>query len=372
MTDDKTLDIEQPQASPSSFGGLERIEPAKDIQTREQTTLEKLIKVKEELLKHFSVESLNTKDNYENTYQQMYRQVKSELTSLDFNEHDISYFVIAEANKDSDEESAIILGLYTGCLAHVLTERNNAVGKRTTIYIDGKGNKFDYLFLHAKVVDRLFVENFKGENICTYLASFGGHANQIICKDIYGFATLKNVGYSGTVEQIIGFRIAAHNTLDEVAVQGGAVNQIIAVYIAGNQVLHYLGAGKGKVGQVIASDIRGDEVASWIGFERGQLLQLIALNIKGEDALKGIGRWDSTVQQVTFCNVPCSQHDMKCDNIINGKTDRTMYQEILRKNHIKEIIKLVKSLNRASQREKLAIADEIYALRQEVPKEFFK
>lgn len=352
-----------PQASLlQGFGGLEGIQEARNVHARDKITLDKLINIKEEMLKLFHGELLCSKSYFNDTYKEMYEQVKTRLRYMDFNEQDISYFVLAESNTDYNKPSAIVLGLYTGCLAHALTERNNAIGKRTTIYIDGRGNKFDHLFCHAKLVDNLIVENFKGVNICSWIGSDKGYADKVIGINIEGKHALSSIGHQGNVNQVIG------------------------IAINGNLALSFSGADYGGINQVIAINIIGDEALGWTAFDGGKVNQLVCAHVNGSSILQTASWNFGTINQFVCYDVSqfadtfiqrCQKNDpeiggvnkiIRLTRLDEGEKMFNLHCEY----NARHIIQFAKSMQGKPYQEILAIADEIYKLRPEVPEGFFE
>lgn len=151
--------------------GLDGIQDARDVRDRDTTTLEILLKTSDKILKEPTKDlpKLLSDDFHGELLDyssEVHQKVSEQLNSVQINETDLEMFILYNSNSDQPEDKRIALGIFTGALAQMITERNAREGKRTRIYINGQGNRFDYLFLGAHNVDEIFVQNLRGKNIC--------------------------------------------------------------------------------------------------------------------------------------------------------------------------------------------------------------
>src|SRR3989338_5460343 len=221
------------------FEDLDGIEGPRDVQVREETTLEKLLKIERNLQSeirtkwspHFNSQNYTYRcDNGSKCYCDIYRRIEQELKGIDITEDELKGFIITNSNIERELFESIILGMYTGSLLQLFTERNRRQGKRTRFYINGDGSYFPFLFYCAKDIDDVFVDDFKGEGICSLVGSFGGKANNVIVRG------------------------------------------------EGNHLTSYVGSVKGRVKNVILLDAKGKDIATGIGVFNGDVDNVILLN----------------------------------------------------------------------------------------------
>lgn len=188
---------------------LKGINKEREIKERESTSLEKLLEIGKKIVRKYAVKlpahfqrfyDEFKLDKLDEPYEDIYQELKCrELKGIDFSKTDLQNLVLSFVNNNSDNYEAIILGLYTGNLLHMLTQRNKEQGKRTNIYINGYGNRFDYLFFYAKVGNNLIVENFKGNWICAFVGHREKRVNRVIGKDIIG----SNSFHSSKIDHLV-------------------------------------------------------------------------------------------------------------------------------------------------------------------------
>lgn len=234
------------------FGNLKEIDDARDVHVRKQTTLEHLIVIGEELKTRFQ-SLVNNSSNfsliYDNVYTPAYDTALGLLANVSFQEDDIKEYVFSNLNRDDAISEKMILGMYTGFLLDILTRRNkskdNAKGKRTRIYINGHGSRFDYLFFFAKTIDELIVDNFRGDSICSFIGSYYGRTNSIALLNIIGDGTASNIASNhGKVEQVISIN---NNGKGLIGCGGGFYGGIGQVVVIDNMGTHEPGRQFGEI-----------------------------------------------------------------------------------------------------------------------------
>lgn len=247
------------------------IDDAKDVQARQETTLEKLVNAASKLIPEF-VEKSQVRTSYgrlydfdvllEHNYDEMYTILKEiELKDVSFTEDDLRQFIFSNANNDGagmDIRASQWLGIFTGCLLQLLTERNKEKGKETVFYVNGNGNRFDYLFFGARKIHELFVESFCGDFICNHIASHGGEADLVCGLSLKGNYSLSSIGESkGVVKQVIGISLEGDYVFTDCSNHDGHVHQMIMLDIKGDYPLHGAAMNIGDINQVIGMGIQG-------------------------------------------------------------------------------------------------------------------
>lgn len=281
----------------SLLENLKGIQKERDITVREKTGLEKLLDIESEIVREYSKRDTRHGDKINEAYLSIYKELKERLKEVDYNEEDLKGLIYAKIDNEYDIKQSIALGLYTGSLLQLLTERNRQKGKRTIFYIDGKGSNFNYLFYFAKEVDNLTVENFSGEHICGEIGSYGGNAGVVLLKGIKGDWTGDGIGSDG-----------------------------------------------GSAGVVLLKDIKGDHAGWGIGSDRGSIGVVLLKDIKGDGAGEKIGSYKGKVGKLYCHNVSNISHNIKAKRIIKGEEALKEYEKIIKGYRIDEILKLVDSM----------------------------
>lgn len=353
---------------------LENIEPSRDVHVRLISTLEKLTELENDIVgKHTP---LNGSNPTHSDYDIIHWNTLKRIEGIDFDSDDIAQFIFSVSYKDDDVFSSQLLGMFTGALVHILTERNQRHGKRTKLYFNGNGITFNYLFFHAEVIDELVVENFNGDYIC---------ANVAYASKLPSYPTQDNTRNTSTIiddnylegkisiqdntrnTRVCCININGYGTLT-MAGRNSDVNQIIGIDINGN--LSFWGCGSnGYVGQLIVVNMVGDNNLNDVG-EKGIINDAILVDIKDKNALNREykKRNFSKFNRLIYDNVECISGNVRDENVRDGEL---IHRETPTPEQ-KRMIELTKSMQGKPYHEVLAIADELYALRPEVPKEFFK
>ncbi|MBI4454122.1 hypothetical protein HY636_05760 [Candidatus Woesearchaeota archaeon] len=412
------------------FGDLDGIDEARDVRGREKTTLEKLLELASQTVSFFSS---NFSNKFKRTgdppirrdFMLIYSYTHSLLDSCWFDETDISSFVKCFDDIDYNKLESKILGIFTSCLAYALTERNREKGKRTKIYLNGNGAKFDYLFCCLPDFDELVIENFNGDYIgasngigSLYLSldiplekditEVCGDSEQYFKilstlrkekkteKRIVGI-NLKGIGifeYPSCIDQIVLINVEGENTCAScsVGMNDAFVNQLIAVNINGHYVLSAL-CSTGLVNHVVAVNIEGFEAFSRICSDY-IINKIVADNIRGENAFSRYGlKTPVSINQMIFNNSMGLASELKHQYNENGLTTERLQSDnyfqggckelicieeatseqlkVIKRERIEDILRLAHSLPGKPYQEVLEIADELYALRPRVPEGFF-
>lgn len=333
----------------SGFDDLGEIDEPRTVQVREKTTLDKLLKIEQRLVTNYKPR----RGEHFKIYQKLYPQIREELNTFPFTEDDLRSLILTKANSNYCLAESQMLGLYTGMLLHLLTERNQEQGKRTSFYINGNGNRFDYLFLYAQFVDEVIVDNFVGQCICHNIAS-DGRANRIVGMNIEGQSPLLWCGEGGVVSQIIGINIKGDNVFDP-PFSSTRIAQVVAVNIEVEEkspTLHL--KHHARYGQAVCVDING-------------LFHFLCSYKCNTYPI---------VNQLVYDNVSDIYKTSSCRKLITLGSYSTWLHHpfimLFQKAKIQKTIDLTRSLRDAAYPDVLKIADELYALRPRVSESFFR
>ncbi|MBI4453635.1 hypothetical protein HY636_03240 [Candidatus Woesearchaeota archaeon] len=289
---------------------LSEIQEQREVLNREETLLQKFINLEQGILLHavryilidnFSKrinQLLNKQPNDDSEefsesgmISSIYSCLTKEMETIEFSEKDLNEYILARANYD-DRDSFVSWGsgLFSGFLISLMTERNQAQGKRTRFYINGRGNSFDHLFAFARTVDELVVENFCGDYICNCIGSNGGVANQVVGLNIRGNYALAGIGTNGgKVGLVLGVGIKGRGALLSIGSNRGDVKYVLGFNIEGDNALYNIGNDKGNIGLVCGYDIIGKGVLEAICNDDSKGEIIIGINITGDNALSFCG-----------------------------------------------------------------------------------
>ncbi len=316
-------------------------------------------------------------------YPEMYKHVKNELLQdVTFTKEDLDDFLFIQANNNYSDSHSQVLGLYTGCLLELLTERYKAAGLPTSFYFNGDGNIFDYLFVFARNLDEVIVDNFKGDFICSRVASFRkAKANLLMIKDCEGEYI---ADYAGSCDGQIGLLVAANNQGDEVISNAASFNGEAGTIIAINNesdssnVGSDIAASRGKFGFVIALDNRSKNhvclQTAHKGYDSGMVM---LINNDVSRAGYAMAQYTTLDLVVTDSIYPPScveegEETIALVYVNQINTARKMSRlkrvrkNMVEKYHVHEVIKLAESMRDKDYQEMLAIAKQINAIQQEV------
>jgi hypothetical protein len=145
---------------------------------------------------------LKRSDIYE-LHCKMYQDVRNDLLwRFDFWEDNLRDFITLKAGHSREKAEAISLGLYTGTLLRLLTEKGGSHGERVLFYMDGAGQVFDYLFLGAADVDQIVLENFSGQGIGSHISGKNNGRSLIALLDVSGDEALSSTRDCVTLEVV--------------------------------------------------------------------------------------------------------------------------------------------------------------------------
>jgi len=257
------------------------------------------------------------------------------LDKIDFNEKDLRSFVYANANKDLNENDSRNIGVFSGLLLHLLTERNKAKGKRTVFCMDGQENQFDRLFQYAPNTDILVVQNFKGDHICDAVGT-AGKAKILITRNIEGDFTLNDTG-----------------------MLSGELGLVIAKDLKGEFILNDISGHEGKADLVIADNIKGDNVFYYAAKEKGRINTAYTRGIAPYE-FSLMQAMDSGIQKFICAN---KQPHVYAKEVITKEENPAEYLRLVKDYKINELLYLVDSLEGKDEQEMAKIAlriDRIY------------
>ncbi len=227
---------------------------------------------------------------------------ESWLESVDYSWKDLSDYILESAKEKPEGAESLARGLYSGCLLHILTERNREKKRETAFSFEGEGKNFDYLFSFAQEVDTLHIKNCRGDGIAGYLGSYEGHLDQLLLTGNKGNALANGAGsyggHAGTV-------LAGNNQGDWTAGWAGSESGYVdAVLVVGNQGANaaiHAGSYQGHAGTVLVVNNKGDSAAESIGSEKGYAGVVLVLNNRGDFPANNVAA-EGTVELMMIVN----------------------------------------------------------------------
>jgi len=326
------------------FEDLKGIEKEREERKREHT-LEKLIEAGKKII-YEVMPGFKQKFRVE-IRDEMQEKLDIELKDVKYTENDIKEYIYANANKDIEMNPARILGIYTGCLLTLLTQRNKKENKETILYLDGKENRFDYLFSHAKHFDAVVLDNFKGERICEGIAR-QGKAGLIAVKNIEGDAVLYAAAHTGIMNLILAYDLKGDSSLWNIAMHGGTAGIAAARSVEGNNLMWNLAekedvlGAESRIGLAIGDIITGDNP-----FTRTQIPQEYG---KINKLLYG---WQSGLHTI-------NKYTMDKNKVIQHSQTPNKFTEEMKKYRMYEIFDLLKEMNEENHMKNIKKIREIY------------
>ena len=308
------------------FKELKGIEKEREEKERDNSTVEYLLETCDEVIQEYKTKITEYYTEIHEVYQAMHKKIEKKLP--EYNQQDLTSLIFAKANKEYDKKESAALGLYTGILLHILTKRNSKKGKKTQFYINGRGNKFDYLFYFAKEVDELTIESFTGDNICDSIASYEGKANKITLNNNKGNDTAWNAGGNqGNIKTLIINNNKGNQTAQYAGSDQGNIKTLIINNNKGNNTAYHAGSFQGNINTLIINNNKGNQTA-WNAGYTGNINKIIINNSKGKNIAE------------------CAE----AKQIITGEEALQEYQEI---------IQLLNSFKNKTPKEIITITEEI-------------
>src|SRR3989338_11343124 len=226
----------------SGFGGLGEIDEPRNIKVRQETSLERVLAFADAFIQEPIDEVMDYMDVdyfdeiFAEYSSRIYWQLSKQLADVRIDEKTIEDVVFCKFNSDYSEDKKVALGVFTGVLAQIVTEKNQSHGKRTRIYINGKGNKFDYLFFGANNVDEIFLQNLRGNDICRLIQN----ASRLVGADLRGDNIFNGCG--GGVEEEKNKQVKELSGCDSDIKKGKdkQVKEIIVMGLKGDNNINYL------------------------------------------------------------------------------------------------------------------------------------
>jgi hypothetical protein len=365
------------------FKDLKGIEKEREEKEREHN-LEKLIEtVEKTIIKYKGIDYIKETNCHNKIY--------AHLKDLQFDEADLKAYVQKQSFEECEDElvKKIIRGHITGCLLQLLTERNREKGKITRFYINGEGNKFDYLFYHASEVDDLIVDNFKGEEICSSVGARGRARSVTVLNCEGGFNVASKIGSNeGSAELLILHNNKGHNQ-GMLAGHNGKIGLLIATKNKGNTLTSNVGATgyadilllshnegdqpghmaasfNGNMNRLYVLDHKGDNTASSFCAKQGTIEKAIIANQEGEGAAETSGMLEpGNLKKLILYNAKKIRHSL-AQECIEGIEAEEEYQKEMKKYRVAEMVSLTESLSGKTPDEMFAISDKIKEIYDEV------
>ena len=237
------------------------------------STLERLVELSKEFVHKQEGLAYPGDPHYLEGFAFVDRQIDYEFTS-----HDL-VSLLSRLDKSANA------GVYTGILLDLLTQRNRKRGIRTIVRVNGDGLEFPFLFQGARNFDEVYISGIRGEGICEYVGSYGGHGNTIVIKYVQGNDIGKGIAEEGSVGLVALHDICGNRAGEDIA-QKGSCEVVVIDNVKSSEVAHSI-AADGNSGLIILNNIEGQWVGGSIA-KNGKVRMLVYNNIKGDLIAQGI------------------------------------------------------------------------------------
>ncbi len=275
------------------FDSLRGIRKERDVQERKPVALDYLLEREEKVRKEFPgmMKDISPGRIKKDVYTPLYRSCQN---LEEFTASDLQTLVSAKANNDYDENESRALGLYTGVLLHLLTEREQQQGREAEVEIDLHGGSFSYLFYFAERADYVQVKNVVGVYTCAYMGSYDGRVQELYIIDCEG--------------NCAAFGAGSHS---------GEVDTLVISGNKGNNAASCAGSYNGKVGTLVINGNKGVWAATWMGGNSGKVGTLALYNA-GTNA----------------------GFEAEAERILTGDEALRLYEQIMQRKEIRSIMGL--------------------------------
>lgn len=295
--------------------GLDGIDEARNVQAISKTNLEKLLELEKPFMECYlkrttEIRAVRRPKNEMDKVMRLkeifiletlFPEFEKRCADIHFDETDLINYVITRCN-DADHTPYELKarGLYTGFLLNLFTKRCEIEGKRAVIHLDGKGNRFDYLFYLAQNVHELYLENLRGDCSCHYLG-YKGKIDKLIARNIDGWNTCTSIGVMGNSNKVICVNLSYSHSDSapgsvplQDAFAAGYCDVFILSNIEGQIVLDRRIKGARRCRMVICDNIRSESF-----FEEKLKLGDLGLVVINEIA-GGSGGRDTASSDITY------------------------------------------------------------------------
>jgi len=379
----------------------------------EPVVLKQLIELSDHVVDKYGNSNVLAKIGPSGVYKETYKQA-SVLPA--FAQDDIFALIAAKSGCCGPKEEQKVFGLLTGVLAHVLTDRNNACGKRTVIY--GSGINMNYLFYNTHIADMIILDKCSGSHILEYAASDSGSVNCIVLNKV-NYDDKTHYQKPGPFSFLSHFEIAG--TASHIAQNSGRINTLVLNKVSSGSPAKGTASQFGRAGIVILNDIAGDcgadiarnkgtadmvlmnklkcemgpmfiaadsglvhfyalqnsvgsEMAALIAHEHGKIDVMLLDRVRADNAIAcGIGGKKGQVKKLVLSRVKAKliANNTKAKEIITGNAALQEYKILSEQYKLEELVQLTESIDGKAPEEIMGIADSIALIYNAIAKENF-
>ena len=314
----------------------------REIKFVEDSTLEKILKIEEEIIKEYEQDERFKKyrGEHKKAYPSLCQLTHKKIEDIPINNLLLQEYIDARDNSKKNTQ-ALIRGMYSAALLELSCIQN----KNEQIMIDGHGKTFNYLFHHVKNASNVLVQNFKGDGI------------------------LQKAGINeGKIENITCINITGNDLLFHAGKNKGNAKSIICSDITGNDSLLGIGSNDGNTKHIIVKNVKGERTLYDMGIESGSAEYITCIEIIGAKTLSYAGNWGGKIEYLTFQkgegNLNFSQSKLRGNSekcILNEK-----FLTIKQKSILYRIEKIVDTMHTLPYSEQKNVHDEIAQLQKEI------
>ncbi len=314
------------------FKDLIGIQAPRDIQVREESALETLLKIEDRVVQEYVEKVASSwQEKHDNIYLPLHASLSSALPS--YTEQDLQDLLLAKVNNDYNDKETIVLGIYTGVLLHVLTERGEQEEKPTVFTFDLNENEFHYLFYFAKRAGEVTVRKVKGDYTCSFIGSYGGQVEKLVIAQNTGDYAANGAGsYGGTIGTLLITQNNGDHAAQWAGSDGGKIGTLLITRNTGNDAAKWAGSDKGRIDTLLIDRNKGNNAAFLAGIGGGTIGTLLINHNKGNDAAKLAGGNGGKIDTLAFYEAGRNAGEgVKANRIVTGEEALELYGRLMGK-----------------------------------------
>ncbi|MBT5022818.1 hypothetical protein HOK51_08005 [Candidatus Woesearchaeota archaeon] len=334
-----------------SLKKLKGIKP-KCVKTKSESRLSKLVVDCRDFVGECNSKELIHTMEWIRTNLDRHPKRKELFKKLNITQPDLENFIDIMSDLMLDCEESNYTGIYSGFLLDYLSEQERKKGQPSKFLFNGTGRSFNYLFANSKKIDRLILNNFKGDNVL-YLAGrdLENPANYIYVNNLVGNQNIVSSG-STFIDLLVGTNCSGEGFMRGAGNLMGRIGLLVADNIKGNLALASVGGRGGNCAFTIATNIEGESTLADFCGNLGDSNFLYMENIEGPDILRkdeiertfpGLNK---PLDLVACKNVKFGSNEYRLDinNLVEYKKQKQKFNELKNKYRVEEILTKVRSI----------------------------
>ncbi len=273
---------------------------------KEPTDLEKILDLENEIITQYESNNNFGKNglHHEEAYTLLYANVQEKIKNISLTPELLASYISTRENREENTK-AIIRGMYSAALLQVTCFAQ----PDKSIFIDGRGKTFNYLFYHVKNASNVTIQNFKGNYIFGKAGLDGGYISYITLNTIEGNEVFSSAGFNGICKYLTLTDITGDYILSGAGSEKGNIEYIELMNITGYNTLSGIGSQKGTAKHISLNNIEGSYTLVNAGSD-GNVSYLSINNLTGNKTLSNAGNNTGNISHVTLYNIT-GDHTLK-------------------------------------------------------------